>query len=594
MDIQTDLGKLITDSINSIYNIKIKVEEINFERPSNREFGDWSTNVALVNSKLIGQGPREIAKSIVSELEIEKPDMVEASVAGPGFINFRLRDEYFIPMLEQDHDDIGRNGKWQSEKVIIEFTDPNPFKQFHIGHLYSNTVGESIARLFEYGGAEVKRADYFGDVGMHVAKTVWGVLAALVDEGIEFAEIERRSLNERIEFLGESYAKGATKFIEDESAAGEIKVINSLLFKLSQKLYKLRFKKDPIVEYPKLGGEDQLDRNLISDIYFKGRQWSLDYFEAIYTRIGMKFDLYYPESVVGEVGYQIVQKGLEAGIFKESDGAIIFPGEDYGLHNRVFINSIGLPTYETKELGLAPTKFLEFEYDKSYIITGNEIDEYFKVLLKAMEQVEPELGAKTKHLSHGMVKLPDGKMSSRTGRVITGEWLINEAIKKVELVTDGKEAIDTEKIGISAIKFAFLKQKFGGDVEFDFDESLSFEGKSGPYVQYAYARAKAVLSKVGAVRKSGDITFEEAETELLRLMTEFPEVVSLSQRDLQSHHIANYLYELAHQFNGFYAANRIVDAEGNRQYVRVKLLDIFTSILRNGMHLLGMNVVDKM
>ena len=174
------------------------------------------------------------------------------------------------------------------------------------------------------------------------------------------------------------------------------------------------------------------------------------------------------------------EKFLKKKVFEESDGAVIFPGKKYGLHNRVFINSLGLPTYEAKEMGLAPTKYKDFAYDRSIIVTGHEIEEYFKVILKALTFTNPSLSEKTLHVSHGMVRLPGGKMSSRTGDVITGEWLLDEAVSRIRRAYPEMDGETSEKVGLAAIKYALLKGTIGRDIEFSFEGSISLTGASGP------------------------------------------------------------------------------------------------------------------
>ncbi|KKQ76086.1 MAG: Arginine-tRNA ligase, partial [Parcubacteria group bacterium GW2011_GWC1_38_6] len=292
----------------------------------------------------------------------------------PVFFNFFTNKKVLLDELKQvfkKKQNYGFSSGWKDKKVIVEFTDPNPFKEFHIGHLYSNIVGEAISRFSGAVGARVKRINYQGDVGLHVAKAVWGIEQKIVSEKINFAKLESKPLKERIVFLGQAYVLGANAFEEDNTAKEEIVELNKKIFKLDK---------------------------TIKNVYQKGRRWSLLYFEKIYKRLGTKFDSYYFESEVAPTGEKLVKDGLKRGIFKESEGAIIFPGENYGLHNRVFINSQGLPTYEAKELGLALAKNKDFKYDLSIIITGNEIVEYFKVLIAALEAVLPDLGVKTLHI----------------------------------------------------------------------------------------------------------------------------------------------------------------------------------------------------
>jgi arginyl-tRNA synthetase len=353
----------------------------------------------------------------------------------------------------------------------------------------------------EASGALVWRGDYFGDVGVHVAKAVWGMIKLLEQEESDFDALGKQSITQRQRFLGRAYALGAKAFEEDEQAKQDMTALNTQLYCIAQQMHK----GDPLitnsVDYGSFAQPMRFDKNHVAKLYNQGRAWSLEYFETLYARLGTQFKGYYPESRVGEIGYGLVKEGLEKGIFEKSDGAVVFPGEKYGLHTRVFINKHGLPTYEGKELGLAPAKFHDFPYEKSIIVTGNEINEYFKVLLQAMTLLVPELGKVTTHIGHGMVRLPEGKMSSRTGKVITGDSLLNQAkeyalgiINDINPNLADKEEI-ADMVGIASIKYAFLKANIGKDVVYSFKEAISFSGNSGPYIQYTYARCRSVLEK---------------------------------------------------------------------------------------------------
>jgi arginyl-tRNA synthetase len=277
----------------------------------------------------------------------------------------------------------------------------------------------------------------------------------------------------------------------------------------------------------------------------------------------------------------VVEENLDK-VFESSDGAVVFKGaEEEGLHTRVFINSDGLPTYEAKELGLAKIKFDEFPYDQSIVVTGNEIQAYFKVLLKAMSLVFPDLAAKTKHVAHGMLRLPTGKMSSRTGDVITAEFLLAEAMKAREDVT--------EPIAVAAIKYSILKQAPGRDIIFDLEKSLSFLGDSGPYLQYTAVRAQAIISK--APNLMAELAGEEP-TAAEKLLIRFPDLAAFAAQELAPNYIVTYLLELASAFNAYYAQNRIIGS-GAENY-RLALTAAVAQVLKNGLELLGIQTPDKM
>jgi arginyl-tRNA synthetase len=585
--------KITSAILEAVKEHGVSVDQINLEHPEVESFGDYSCNIALRLSKTLKKNPISVAEEIKAnlyrlpttdyKLVVDKVDVV-----APGFINFWIKKEALLETIQAPYE-FPKTGK----KVMVEFTDPNPFKEFHIGHLYSNTVGEVLARLNEVTGNDVKRACYQGDVGMHVAKSLWGILEKFKSPpfchsresgnpgfSFELQLLENKSIEEKQKFLGEAYALGATEFEKNDEAKKEITVLN-------KKIYE----KDPEIYF----------------LYEKGRAWSLEYFESIYERLGMKiqengkhFNFYYFESLMGVFGLEFVKKYLEKGIFVSSEGAVIFPGEKYGLHNRVFINSLGLPTYEAKELGLAPSKYQDFKYDLSVIVTGNEINEYFKVLLKVLSLISPDLAEKTHHLGHGMVKLPTGKMSSRTGDVVTGVWLLDEVKNKIknEYQCDDETA---EKIGLSAIKYALLKSGLGKDVIFDLEKSIAVEGNSGPYLMYTLVRTKSVLQKITNYEllitnylNNGTIEqLNNEELSLIRALYQFSEVVKSAAENDAPNLLCNFLYDLAQKFNTFYGKHRIVDEETVNEF-RLFLTQKTGEILEKGMKILNLPVVEKM
>jgi len=578
--------------------------------------GDVSSNIALKAAKTSGfkGSPRQLADQLATQLSTSshlKNSISKVEAAGPGFINIFLSDEYFLaqlPTLTQSSFSIEPSTQ-HSQKVIIEFTDPNPFKEFHIGHLYSNTVGEGICRLYEATGAHVLRACYQGDVGMHVAKSVWGMQRKMADDSLQLADLASQPLSDRVRFLGQAYSLGATAFEENPAAQEEMKFINFLTFVSAQENLQETANWEPQVDYQQYLKDSPLKYQEIKELYLNGRAWSLEYFDTMYARLGMKFDEYFFESVVGEYGVKIVKEFLAKGIFKESQGAVIFPGSEYGLHDRVFINSLGLPTYECKELGLAPEKYRRFAYEKSIVITGNEINEYFKVLLVALSKTNPELAAKTTHMSHGMVRLPEGKMSSRTGKILTGEWLLNEAATRVRAIlaetrpelSEVESADIAEKVGLAAIKYAFLKSGIGKDIAFSFEESLSFQGNSGPYLLYSYVRAHSILEKAEKLSITNQYdpllyVLSDSEKAVLKQLHLFSHVLELAAADHAPHQLCTYLFELAQAFNGFYTQHSVLGeaVKPEEQAMRLQLTQAVEQVLASGLHILAIEPIAKM
>ncbi|EKD80002.1 MAG: Arginine-tRNA ligase, partial [uncultured bacterium] len=504
--------KQIEDLINkALKDLELTQVDFSVEHPKEESHGDYSSNVAMILAKQMGKNPRELATKIVEQI-YKGPSLAKTfekiEVAGPGFINFYLKPAVLREKVEQIVMD-----KWEKplkgKKYSVEYTDPNPFKEFHLGHLYSNLIGESIAKIFEANGATVWRGDFYGDVGMHIAKSVWGMRQKMEKEQVSLSDLAKLSIKERQNYMGQGYALGVNKFEEDEKIKEEIKDINYMVYVASQEVLVKNRGWKPLVDYRQYLQGHEADYPKIREIYQAGLAWSLEYFETYYKRLGTKFDGYYPESWVGEVGLGVVEDGLQKGVLElGEEGAVIYRGEQDGLHTRVFRNKMGLPTYEAKDLGLVKAKYSEFPFDYSLNIFGKEIDEYYKVVKKALEQIEPELGKKQEHLAHGMVNLPTGKMSSRKGNVITVEWLLNEArdqalkLIKNEQMSDEKKLEVAEQVGQGAVKYALLKSNVGENVTFDFGQSVSFSGASGPYIQYTYARAMSVLRKADTLRET--------------------------------------------------------------------------------------------
>lgn len=523
-------------------------------RPEEK-FGDYATNVALQLGKRLGKNPREVAGQLVADLR-ELSILAKRDVAGPGFINFTLTDGVLFravasaPELPKPLSD---------QEIVLEHTDPNPFKEFHIGHSYSNTVGVAIGKLLQASGARVHQVTYQGDVGLHIAMAVWAIGEEINwDTDVLKNDLTPQSVVSLAQNIGLYYARGATAYRQNPTAKERMETINRQVY----------LKEDPKV----------------NAIYDWGRQQSLNFFKKTYETLGAVFEKNYFESDTAEKGITIVKDNIGK-IFEESDGAVIYDGEKVGLHKRVFITKQGLPTYEAKEIGLAFAKERDYPGAQSFVvITANEIDEYFKVLVAAIKEIDEQLGSKIRHLSHGVVRFPEGKMSSRTGRVKTFTDLQSDVEEKVrELYGDGKDTPDTV---LGAIKYEFLKHRVGSDFIFDVDESISLQGNSGPYLQYAHARACSILQKVGGkAQNAKPDKFDKGERSLARKLSEYPEVVQKATAELMPHHICTYLYELAQTFNSFYESSRIIGNE--REALRLKLVKSYREILKNGLGLLN-------
>jgi arginyl-tRNA synthetase len=535
------------------------------EWPADIVHGDYAVNAAMSAAKALGKNPHELASELMPLIQ-EKLGAFASSVevAGPGFINITLSQKTISEGIAQAlklGKEWGRNLSQEGKRVIIEYSCPNPFKEMHVGHMMSTIIGESVARITQASGATVARDSYGGDVGPHVAKALW----ALMGGGLRAASITEPATAEEI---GKAYAHGSRAYEESETAKAEIDLLNVAIYK----------------------GED----HELMELWRKGRDVSLDEFKQLYRLLDTHFDYFFFESETGSIGMDIVKDGLERGIFEESEGAIIYPGEKVGLHTLVFVTSRGTPTYEAKDIGLAFLKEERWPSDQSIILTAAEQIGHFTVFFSALAQIAPALAAKTRHMPHGFLRLTTGKMSSREGNVITAASLIKDVTEKTMSRND--DPLIAEQVAMGAIKYAILRSSAGSDIVFDFEKSLSLEGDSGPYVQYALARAKSVILQAEEDASERVLANSKTSPEkpyvLERLITRFPEVVANAQKHLAPHSITQYVTQLASEWNSFYAKERI--RGGEHEAYKLRLAKAFVATMENGLGLLGIPVLEKM
>jgi arginyl-tRNA synthetase len=553
------LTQALAAAVRETYQLDLAIE---LSRPD-PQFGDYATNVALQLAAQVGQKPRDIAERLAAAVREKNGPIIETlSVAGPGFLNITVKNDSLqaeLKLLPQT--------PYAGKIVLAEYSDPNPFKPLHAGHLYTTLVGDTLARLFEVAGGQVTRISYGGDVGLHVGKALWAIIGALGGENID--DLVKIPAAERSQWLGERYVEGNNAYEDDETLRQEIIEVNKRVYALHAN-----------------GDHD----SSFAQIYWTCRQWSYDHFNELYDQLQVQqFDRIIPESEIVPLGLKTVQEQLKAGIYTESDGAVIFKGEDFGLHTRVFINSSGLPTYEAKDVGLLLTKWRDYHFDKSFVITANEQEQYMAVMLKSVSQFDPEPAERSRHLTHGIVKLQGGvKMSSRKGNTVSALDIIAAARAANKQVT-GQDNDDTV---LGAIKYAFLKNRIGGDIIYDPIESVSLEGNSGPYLQYAHARARSILAKAGDAPQAGMTDLQPAERQLVAKLTEYVEAVDKAVNELMPHHICTYLYELSQTFNRFYEHNRVIG--DGRQAMRLTLISQYANTLQAGLRLLGIVAPEKM
>lgn len=554
------MEQAIADVISELYGVDVTPV---LTRPE-PQFGDYATNVALQLARQVGKNPREIADAITAKLT-ESNEYAAVTVAGPGFINITLGSSALLSLVRQEPQAInaGRN-------IVVEYSCPNAFKELHTGHLYQTIFGDIMVRLLLVSGAQVHRTSFGGDVGLHVAKCLWGMRDELGGEHPEkLADIDADAFS-RARWISTCYVKGAAAYEANETNKAAIDELNKTIY---------GFHNDNDHDSP------------LAKIYWETRQWSFDYFDAFYQTIDVETMRYYPESTTAPTGLEVVREQLAKGNLKESEGAVVFEGdESKHLHTRVFITSKGLPTYETKDIGVIWQEKADYNFDHRYLITGNDQKEYMRVVFAAAETFRPELAGTMTHLTNGTVKFADGKkMSSRLGNVTRAIDVIDIVREKVRALVEDESLVETVTLG--AIKYVFAKYKLGGDIAFNIDETVSLAGNSGPYLQYAHARARRILEKASAtVQFPSEV--QDEDRALVRKLGEYHEVVQRATTLLEPHHICNYLFELAQEFNRYYEQYQVVGDD--REMHRVGLVALYADTLKAGLTILGIHAPDKM
>ncbi len=546
----------------------LNISDVSFvvEHPSDLSHGDYATNVALAASKSTQKNPREVAEMIVGEIKTQNiPEISDISIAGPGFINFTLAPEFFnqsvLEILNHEKD-FGNVSAHAGKKILVEHSSPNLFKPFHIGHMMNNAIGESLVRLMQSSGADVTTMSFPSDISLGIAKAIFVILEKY---GSDFKPTE-------ISVLGDAYVEGTKRYDEDESIHGRVKEIADNLY--------------GNISSPEL------------DVFNICKNFNIEYFEHIVGQLGSHFDSYIYESESGVVGKKIVLEHTP-NIFTESEGAIVYiPDESKkNLNTSVFINSQGNPTYDAKDLGLLSMKFEKHHPDLSVFVTDHEQIPHFNIVLDAAEKINSEWKEKSIHVPHGRMSFKGQKMSSRLGGVPLAAEMIDAVSEEVAEVSAGRDIDDKTRsdIAIAAIKFSILRAKPGMNINFDPETSLSFEGDSGPYLQYTHARIQTLIEKAKEQGITAELQSGIEISDLEKIMYRFPEVVELAITEYAPNYIVTYLLEVARSFNSFYGSNKIIDTDNKE--ISAHRIAIATSaqiIIKNGLWMLGINAPDRM
>lgn len=555
------------------------------EQPPERTLGDYALPCFRF-AKAIKKNPNDVAAELKNLLEESNNPWVESVVLKGAFLNIFTNQKQvattLIPALVSGEafGILKSNKENNDTNVMIEYSQPNTHKEFHVGHGRNVCLGDSVCRIFDYTGFNVTRANYIGDEGAHIAKCLWGVENYTGSEKLE-------DMENKAEWLGQRYVEANNKLKEVTDDATKVKYmgeISAILKEIENKSGKFY------------------------DLWKITREYCLSDFNKIYTWLDVRFDHFFYESEVSEASQQIVEEYIQKGLFVEDKGAIGFDMSDKKLGFFMARKSDGTTLYITKDLALAKVKFNDFDIDRSIYVVGSEQNFHFKQLFYALEKMGFEQASKCYHLSYGMVVRPDGKMSSRAGNSFTFLQLINLVIEEIntylakysEEWTQEEKNDTAHKLAVGAIKYGMLQADPNKEIVFDPKEWVSFEGNSGPYLMYSYARTKSILRKAQelGVKPSLDhleLLTHESERDLMRHLYDFNKVILNAAENYRPSTIANHLFFTCKAYNRFYTEVSVMKAETEElKAARLSLLDGFAKTLKMGLYLLGITPPEKM
>lgn len=536
------------------------------EIPHDTNNGDYAFPCFTL-AKEIKKNPVEIAKELASQLKLSN-ELEKIEAKGPYlnfFANRSLLAQQTLKTILKEKDKYGSKKKKNTENVVIEFSQANTHKAFHIGHVRGTSLGESLARIASFSGDKVTRANYQGDTGMHVAKWLWCYQTFHKNEPLKQDE----------GWIASLYVEAVKRLSEHPEDEQKVVALNHAL-------------------------ESRADKTLIT-LWKKTRKLSLDAFESIYQDLGTRFDVYFFESEVEARGKEISGELVKKGIAELSEGATIVRLEQDNLGVWVLLRKDDTVLYSAKDLALAERKFNEFKVDRSVYVVGAAQRHHFMQLFTTLRRMQFKQAAKCTYVPVSEVRLPWGKMSSRTGdNVLYSDFkkeIIEYAQQEIKKRHPSISPEDLTKralgIAIAAIKYDMLKQDVNKSLIFNKEESLKFEGDTGPYLLYTYARAQSILTKAKKSHVPPKLpALTEKEKQLVVQLTKFPNVVQAAYASFAPNLIANYAYHLAQAFNEFYHSHPVIDSK--EEAFRLQLVTTFCVVFKNALSLLGIPVLKKM
>lgn len=558
---------IFEEEITRVLNKEVKLDEIKLSKPPSSEMGDYAF-ACFPLAKSLKKDPKQIAQDLSKKI---KPNDYLSQVTSEGaYLNFFVNKTKFLEQVMGDikkkKDKFGST-KSKPKKVMVEFSSPNTNKPLHLGHLRNIAIGEATSRIFEFNNHKVVRACIVNDRGIHIIKSM-----------LAYMELGGKKDPDK----------------KPDHYVGDFYVMYSDLEK-KDATYETRAK-DMLKKW------EQGDKP-IRNIWKKMNKWVYQGFNETYKKLGITFDKIYYESELYEKAKDIVLNAHKKGIFETEEGAIIARLEKYGLPDKVLIRSDGTSIYMTQDIYLAQRKFDDYKLDESIYVVATEQNLHFKQLFKILELLGKKWAHNCYHLAYGMVYLPEGKMKSREGLVVDADDIISEMedLAKQELNTryklsDKELSQRSTKIALAGLKFFLLKHDAYKDMTYDPKESISFQGETGPYIQYTYARICSIIGKSRQSPSKVDLKLldHKLEWNIAQMLLSFPKIVLEAQEHLKPSLITRYLLDLGQIFNEYYHEVPILRAEDKIKQARLELLFATKQVLKNGLNLLGISEIEQM
>ena len=591
MTIQDTLADKVKEAVKHLHNIEL--ENVEFQA-TRKEFEGDVTVVVFPMLRQVKTNPVQLGEAIGKYLEENVEEVAGFNVV-KGFLNIVLSDAYFLKFFNVMKDDehygsISTNE--QSPKIMVEYSSPNTNKPLHLGHIRNNLLGYSVAEILKAAGNTVYKTQIINDRGIHICKSMLAWQKFGEGETPDSTGLKGDKL------VGNYYVKFDKEYktqiseLQKQGVSEEQAKKEAPLILEAQKMLQLW----------EAGDEE------VVALWEKMNQWVYDGFEQTYAALGVDFDKNYYESNTYLLGKEVVNDGLEKGVFyRKQDGSVWIDLTEEGLDEKIVLRADGTAVYMTQDIGTAIQRVEDYAINGMVYTVGNEQDYHFKVLFLILKKLGFEWANHLYHLSYGMVDLPSGKMKSREGTVVDADDLIEEMTKTAQEISEelGKLEGYTEEekqqlyktIGLGALKYYILKVDPKKRILFNPEESVDFQGNTGPFIQYTYARIRSILRKAD-FNHATDLTnykLHEKERELVKLLQQYPEIIQQAAEQHSPALIANYTYDLVKEFNSFYQNVSILGAEVEEEKVfRVQLSEAVANTIQNGFNLLGIGVPERM